>query len=55
MQELCLVGAELRKKGLREPCVSGRKSDVGLWTEMSPSTQNWKERLTAGMRQFSMK
>lgn len=40
----CTEGAELRQQGSREPCVS-RRSDVGLWTEMSASSQNWKERL----------
>lgn len=41
----CTEGAEVREKGSREPCISRRKSDVGLWTEMSSSSQNWKERL----------
>lgn len=41
----CIKRAERRAGLKRALCVSRRNRDVGLWTEMSPSSQNGKERL----------
>lgn len=44
MEKLCLVG-DLEGLHRGEPCESKRKTDLGHWTEMSPSSQDWIKRL----------